>query len=606
MSRISYLLLALICIPIALKSQSVDIPQQEFRGVWIATVINLDWPANRDSSPAVQQADLRAKFDRLQRMGINAAFFQIRTENDALYDSTYEPWSYYLTGQEGRAPVPFWDPLQFAIELAQERGIELHAWFNPYRSVRNTGAFTRSNEHISVTKPEWILTFGTLKILNPGIPDVIDYTTKIVMDVVRRYDVDGVHFDDYFYPYAPNTITNQDASTFAEFRGDFTNIADWRRDNVNKMIQAVHDSIKAVKPHVKFGISPFGIWRPGHPSGIVGTDAYATLYADAKAWIADQSVDYLIPQLYWAFGGGQDYAKLAPWWGTETKDRHLYTGNAVYKMEPSWNWPTVEIGNQVRFNRQRDDIRGQTYFRSRLLHNNLKGIADSMRTDWHLHPVPTPTMDWLDTTIPPVPVNSDVALVKETGGTRVFAELNWQKPEFVGAQGDGLLRYVIYRVVSADVPNAQEVLSNPANRIAITGATTFSEEVQESEDSYFYFVTSITRNSVESESPVALELVVPTSVEYLSELSNQIRLMGNYPNPFNPTTSISFSLSEPVEITLTVYDILGRTIDLVAEGLYPRGQHQVSFDASRLNSGVYIYVLEAGGQRLSGKMTLMK
>ena len=583
-------------------------PQQEFRGVWIATVANLDWPlaAHRGSSPAVQQADLRSKFDRLQGMGINAVFFQIRTENDALYDSPYEPWSYYLTGQEGRAPEPFWDPLQFAVELAQERGMELHAWFNPYRSVRNTGLYTRSPEHISITKPEWILTFGTLKILNPGIPDVIDYTTKIVMDVVRRYDVDGVHFDDYFYPYAPNSITNQDAATYAEFGAGFNNIGDWRRDNVNRMIQAVHDSIKTVKPHVKFGISPFGIWRPGHPSGIVGTDAYATLYADAKAWIADESVDYLIPQLYWAFGGGQDYAKLAPWWETESRNRHMYTGNAVYKMEPSWNWPASEIGNQVRFNREQN-IQGQTYFRSRLLHNNLKGIADSMRTDWHKYPALTPTMDWLDTSVPPAPLNPDVALVHELAGQqRLFASLSWDKPDYENDIGDALLRYVVYRVQASELPDASTVLANPANRIGITGLTSFTDEVVESEDPFFYFVTSVTRNSVQSENPVALELVVPTSIEQVSQTPSQIALLGNYPNPFNPTTSIRFNLPEATHVRLSVYDVTGRQVAILADGNQSRGMHQIPFDGSQLGSGIYIYILDAGGVRLSGKMMLLK
>jgi uncharacterized lipoprotein YddW (UPF0748 family) len=606
-SRITIILLILIGASLTIKAQSQQHPQQEFRGVWIATVANLDWPASRTATPASQQADLRAKFDRLKGMGINAVFFQIRTENDALYNSPYEPWSYYLTGEEGRAPNPMWDPLQFAIELAQERGMELHAWFNPYRSVRNTTLFTRSPEHISVTKPDWILTFGTLKILNPGIPDVIDYTVKIVMDVVRRYDVDGVHFDDYFYPYSPNNITNQDAATYAEFRGDFNNIADWRRDNVNRMIQAVHDSIKTVKPHVKFGISPFGIWRPGHPQGIVGTDAYATLYADAKAWIANETVDYLIPQLYWAFGGGQDYAKLAPWWATETKNRHMYTGNAVYKMEGSWNWPTREIGNQVRFNREGDNIRGQTYFRSRLLHNNLKGIADSMRTDWHRYPVLTPTMEWLDTSIPPGPGSPEVVLTQETGGQqRKMAQLSWIKPEYERVGADTLLRYVIYRVNAAELPDAATVMANPANLVGITGQTSFTDFVEESSDPYFYFVTSVTRNSVQSDNPIGLELSVPTSVESISQNPSKVALLGNYPNPFNPGTSIRFSLPESMYAKLTVYDVTGRQLAVLSDGNLAGGHHQIRFDGSTLGSGVYMYILDAGGTRFSGKMTLMK
>lgn len=603
MKGIALVLVAVLFTSLPVHAQSTnELPKHDFRGVWVATVLNLDWPALRTASPASQREDLIRKFDRMQEAGMNVIFFQVRTEMDALYQSPYEPWSFYLTGQEGRAPNPLWDPLEFAIEEAHKRGMELHAWLNPYRAVRNATAFTRASTHVSVTNPEWILRFGNLQILNPGLPEVIDYTTKIVMDIVRRYNVDGIHFDDYFYPYAPNTITNEDAATFAEHGGDFTNIGDWRRDNINRMIQAVHDSIKAVKPHVKFGISPFGIWRPGHPQGIVGTDAYATIFADAKAWIADESVDYLVPQLYWAFGGGQDYARLAPWWAGERGTRHMYTGNAVYKMEGTWNWPTSEIGNQVRFNRNTPGIYGQTYFRSRLIQNNLKGIRDSLRTDWQRHPALPPVMDWLDMTPPPAPEN----LSAERINNGQSVELSWDRPEFNRAGGDSLLRFAIYRVNSATIPDAEEVLGSSSNLIAITGLTTFIDEPEVAANEYYYFVTAFTRNGIENLDPQPVSIRMEVSTPDPSQLPSRIELMGNFPNPFNPATSIRFRLPESTEVRVTVFDSLGRSVAVLTDQRLPAGEHQVSFDAAHLTSGVYMYTLEANGERFTGKMMLLK
>jgi uncharacterized lipoprotein YddW (UPF0748 family) len=545
-------------------------------------------------------------FDRLKAAGFNAIFFQIRTENDALYDSPYEPWSYYLTGSEGSAPVPYWDPLAFAIEAAHARGLELHAWLNPYRSVRTVGQFTRDPNHVSITNPDWILQFNTLKILNPGLPEVIDYTTKIVMDVVRRYDVDGIHFDDYFYPYAPNTITNQDAATYAAHGSGFNNIGDWRRDNVNRMIKAVHDSIKTAKPHVKFGISPFGIWRPGFPSGISGTDAYATLYADAKAWIADQSVDYLIPQLYWAFGGSQDYAKLAPWWATESMNRHLYTGNAVYKMEGSWNWPTSEIGNQVRFNRNNTGIDGHVMFRSRLIHNNLKGIADSLRTNLFARPTLTPRMDWLSDATPDAPLALSSEWVDASAGT---LRLTWDKPTWSQAGGDTLLRYAVYRVPASSVllksDGSLGALTTPENLIAIVGGVSFTDTLPPNSDPVNYVVTAVSRNSVES-APSMSVYVAPTSIDTDSEMATEIILAQNYPNPFNPSTVIRFTLPNAGPVRLHVYDLTGRLISVMVDATLPAGVHNVNFNGDGLSSGVYLYQLEAGGQKITQRMTLLK
>ena len=226
-------------------------PKREFRAVWVATVVNIDWPLSYNHSPAQQKQDLIDLLDNMKVSGINAIIFQVRPESDALYASSYEPWSFWLTGEQGKAPNPYYDPLEFAIEEAHKRNMELHAWFNPYRAERSVGLFNLDDNHVVNQNPDWILTFGSLKLLDPGLPMVREYVTDVIMDVVHHYDIDGVHFDDYFYPYS-GTI-NEDAATFVNYSRGITDIGDWRRDNVNLLVTQVFDSIKAIKPYVKFG-----------------------------------------------------------------------------------------------------------------------------------------------------------------------------------------------------------------------------------------------------------------------------------------------------------------------------------------------------------------
>ncbi|HMB92728.1 MAG TPA: family 10 glycosylhydrolase, partial [Rhodothermales bacterium] len=289
------LLFAVILLNVVAPSASAQpepLAKYEFRGAWIATVINLDWPNSPTSSTQAQQAQLITMLDELKESGINAVLFQVRSEADAMYASEIEPWSYWLTGEQGVAPDPFYDPLAFAIEEAHKRGMELHAWFNPYRAVRGSG-YPNAPSHVSVEHPEWILTLGGLQVLDPGLPDVRDHNARVIADVARRYDIDGVHFDDYFYPYPPNQITNEDDATFAAHNRGFTNRGAWRRDNVNLFVAQVYDSLQVIRPSASFGISPFGIWKNGVPSGITGLDAYNVIYGDAVAWLDAQIIDYV-------------------------------------------------------------------------------------------------------------------------------------------------------------------------------------------------------------------------------------------------------------------------------------------------------------------------
>ncbi|HAE86889.1 TPA: glycoside hydrolase, partial [Candidatus Marinimicrobia bacterium] len=336
---------------ISLQGLTAD-PKEEFRAVWVATVLRLDWPSS--STVSTQKNQMINILNTMESYRFNAIVFQVRPACDALYDSKIEPWSNWLTGTEGKAPSPYYDPLAFVVEEAHKRGIEVHAWFNPYRARK--GDAGSSAEHVFNTHPEWILAVGSKNsnsqyrsldernlpeskavdyILDPGKEAVREYVLSVIVDVASRYDIDGIHMDDYFYPYSG--ISNEDAATFAEESRGFTNIHDWRRDNINLLIQAIHDTLEVIKPRVKFGMSPFGIWKNGVPAGIVGLDAYSTIYCDAVTWLNEQWIDYITPQLYWPFGGGQDYGKLMPWWAgiaAENK-RHLYPGQAVYRIT---NW----------------------------------------------------------------------------------------------------------------------------------------------------------------------------------------------------------------------------------------------------------------------------
>jgi uncharacterized lipoprotein YddW (UPF0748 family) len=236
-------------------------PKRELRAVWVASVTNIDWPSSKNLTSAQQRSELITLLNKHQLNGMNCIMFQIRPSCDAFYMNAMEPWSEWLTGSQGTPPNPIYDPLQFAVEECKKRGIELHAWFNPYRAVLNKNSSSVHFSHISKTHPEWIREYDALKLLDPGIPAVREYVTQVILDVVKRYDIQGVHFDDYFYPYPKTGFTFEDDSTFALYPNGFTDKDDWRRNNINILVQMISDSIKFYKPWVKFGISPFGIWK---------------------------------------------------------------------------------------------------------------------------------------------------------------------------------------------------------------------------------------------------------------------------------------------------------------------------------------------------------
>lgn len=381
--------------------------QREFRGVWVASVVNIDWPSSPDLSVEEQKAELLDILNRMESLNLNALVLQIRPNGDALYASEIEPWSGWLTGTQGKAPQPFYDPLEFAIAESHKRNIELHAWFNPYRAKMPSEKYPLTANHIASVYPQYAYQYGDLLWMDPAVKEIQDWTYNVIMDVVRRYDVDGIHIDDYFYPYPKEGISFPDDATYRAYQaaGGTLSRPDWRRENVNQMIQRIWAGIKAEKPYVKFGISPFGIYRPGKAEGIVGFDQYEGLYADVKKWLDEGWLDYLAPQLYWRIDPPQQsYPVLLQWWSENNPlRRHIYAGNYLSKLDGT-NWPISEFERQVEISRQQSDnlSLGNIFFSMKVFKENRLGINDRFKNSVYYSPALPPAMPWLDA-VPPAP-----------------------------------------------------------------------------------------------------------------------------------------------------------------------------------------------------------
>jgi uncharacterized lipoprotein YddW (UPF0748 family) len=381
-------------------------PAREFRGAWLATVANIDWPSKPGLPVAQQKAELLALLDRAAQLHFNAILFQVRPVSDALYASPLEPWSEYLTGVQGRAPQPFYDPLAFAIAAAHQRGLQLHAWFNPFRAAHPEAKSPPAPSHITRTHPELVRHYGTQTLLDPGDPAVTAHVVAVVQDVVKRYDVDGIVFDDYFYPYPEKKRNGQkldfpDDATWKKF-GASSGLSrdDWRRDNVNRFIREISVVIKANKPWVQFGISPFGIWRPKNPAPISGMDAYAKIFADSRKWLANGWVDYFAPQLYWGIAArDQSFPVLLEWWRAQNlKGRHLWP--ALADSSVGGKFSTDEIPHQVQIIRQRTDPGAIHYHLRNVLEN--PALAAAVRAAY-AEPALVPATTWLDPVPPEKP-----------------------------------------------------------------------------------------------------------------------------------------------------------------------------------------------------------
>ena len=401
---ISILLLALAAG--AADARQVPRPEREFRAVWVATVDNIDFPTKKGLPEEEQKAELIRILELARSLRLNAVVFQVRPQCDALYKSGLEPWSEFLTGEMGK-PQTF-DPLAFLVTEAHRRGILVHAWFNPYRAL-HPAAKTVSEGHVSKRRPELVRQYGKYLWLDPGDPEVRRYSLAVVRDVVRRYDVDGVHFDDYFYPYPEKDASGKrtefpDEANWLKYRSGGGKLSrdDWRRKNVTDFIESVGREVKRIKPEVLYGVSPFGIWQPDPAKGITGFNAYAELYADARAWLRDGRVDYLSPQLYWETARrGQSFPVLLDWWKSQNvKGRHLWVGVAPYRIGSNENFTAGEIENQIKLTRGSPLTRGAVHFSLKSLRNDLGGIQGVLREGVYARDALVPRSPWIRAAAP--------------------------------------------------------------------------------------------------------------------------------------------------------------------------------------------------------------
>ncbi len=382
----------------------------ETRGLWVATVHNIDWPSRTGLTADQQRAELDAILDRARATGFNAIFLQVRSAADAMYASPLEPWSAALTGTQGTDPG--YDPLAYAVQQAHARGLELHAWINPYRAGNTSDTASLAPNHVFHTRRDLVRVYGGSLWLDPGEPDVQDQVIRVVKDIVQRYDVDGVHADDYFYPYQVKDSTGvtrdfPDSASYAK-SGSTLPREDWRRANVDQFVQRLYREAHAVKPTIEVGISPFGIWRPGNPPGVAGLDAYATIYADSRKWLQQGWVDYLAPQLYWANSSPQQsFSALLDWWISQnTLGRNLWPGMAAYRVNDGTAAPfsATEIPDQIRLTRARPGATGEILYNTgSTLTKNGGAVAASIAPLYATFAIPAKS-PWLDSSAPPAPV----------------------------------------------------------------------------------------------------------------------------------------------------------------------------------------------------------
>jgi len=414
---------------------------REFRGVWIASVANIDWPSRPGLKTAQQQAELIAILDRAVALKLNAVILQVRPAADALYSSPYEPWSEFLTGAMGKAPKPDYDPLAFAVEQAHKRGIELHAWFNPYRAHYPRSKSPISGNHVSKLHPQWVKQYGKYLWLDPGDTEVQDYTVTVIMDVVKRYDIDAVHIDDYFYPYPEydgnhHVIDFPDAPSWQKYlkAGGKLKHDDWRRENINTLVQRLYQAIKKEKPWVKFGISPFGIWRPGYPTQAMSSDnvpfdAYKEIYADSRKWLVNGWLDYFAPQLYWKIEKTQlSYPVLLNWWLEQNPlGRHIWPGNFTSRVgdRTSAAWPADEILYQIKTTRGFAKATGNIHYSMKPLMQNRDRIADILEKEAYSTQALVPASPWLDK----IPPNQPTLTIERNSTTGKINKLTWRSSD---------------------------------------------------------------------------------------------------------------------------------------------------------------------------------
>jgi uncharacterized lipoprotein YddW (UPF0748 family)/predicted transcriptional regulator len=479
-------------------------PKYEFRAAWVASVENIDWPSKKGLPVDSQKVEFTRLLDMHQRNGFNAVVVQIRPAADAFYPSPYEPWSEWLTGIQGQPPSPYYDPLAFMIEETHRRGMEFHAWINPYRAVKTIGKSSVASDHITRQHPDWFVRFENTLYFDPGNKEVQDWVTKIVRDIVHRYDIDAVHMDDYFYPYdivenGPPGKDFPDGPSYGHCECSLSK-ADWRRANVDSVVSRISKVIKEEKPYCKFGVSPFAIWRDKDKDP-EGSDThtisdYDNLYADILLWLKMGWVDYVVPQIYFAFSHPRaPYGLLLDWWARHSYGRQCYIGLGIFNAGSNAAWrDKTELPRQIQAARTYPQVQGEVYFSSSSFQSNPNGWSDSLRNNYYSYPALIPPMPWLDTVKPHDPLLHIEYNARDQSAT---AWLSKGMPE------DSLRGFAIYQTDSAaiDIDSVHAFAFIPYDPVA--GFTIHRGPAEQKGPVRYYFATAISRNNVESR-PVPL------------------------------------------------------------------------------------------------------
>ncbi|MDP4710785.1 MAG: family 10 glycosylhydrolase [Saprospiraceae bacterium] len=443
----------LLCMGFGLQGQTGS-PAEEFRGVWIATVNNIDYPKTPTPNSIAHEEQFKNLLHKFKSYGFNAAIVQVRPVADAFYPSEMAPWSAYLTGSQGLPPLPESDLLAFMIRQAHQNSMEFHAWINPFRAAMSTNTDRLVEGHVLKKHPSWGLTYGDKLYLNPGIPEVRQHIVQVVEELLVKYDLDAIHVDDYFYPYPIAGVPFPDSATFLQYGGGYTRIEDWRRANVDALIQLLSEKIREKKAHVKFGISPFGVWRNqerdplGSPTR-AGATSYDDLYADVVKWARMGWIDYLLPQLYWNIGyEPADYAQLLAWWARTVPDVQLLIGQAAYKVgnNPVSTWQDpAEIGRQIQLNRSNPVVRGSAFFSANSILRNSLGLKDSLQV-YFRYPALIPAGEQSGS--PVLPKAPNIKKIRNKAGNPLLVwKTDKQSPHFY---------YVLYRFEEKQTDNFED------------------------------------------------------------------------------------------------------------------------------------------------------
>lgn len=467
-------------------------PKREFRAAWIQSVNG----QFRGMPTEKLKQNLIGQLNSLQKAGINAIIFQVRPEADALYASRLEPWSRFLTGVQGKAPEPYWDPMQFMIDECHKRGMEFHAWINPYRTKTTLKSELAPN-HVYNIHPEWFVTYGDQLYFDPALPESRRHICMVVSDIVSRYDVDAIHMDDYFYPYPIKGKDFPDDASFARFGGGFSNKGDWRRSNVNVLIKKLHETIREIKSWVKFGVSPFGIYRneSSDPLGskTKGLQNYDDLYADVLLWAREGWIDYNIPQIYWHIGHPvADYETLVKWWARNTENRPLFIGqsvmNTVQNADPK-NPSINQLPRKMALQRAYQTIGGSCQWPASAVVENAGKYRDALIAEYHKYPALPPVFDFIDNEAP-----AKVRKMKPVWTEDGYI-LFWTAPKYK-EEMNRAVQYVVYRFNDKEKVN----IDDPSHIVAITRDNFYKLPYEDGKTKYRYVVTALDRLHNESKS----------------------------------------------------------------------------------------------------------